>query len=107
MVAEPRRRALIQINRTTAAGHGTVLICVNDGRGPGGIRLAPRGAPVTPQTLHVILTALARDRDPPPATVLSDLAAASQVPLDQVHAQIQRIQNEDDDAIRALRLDGV
>ncbi len=62
---------------------------------------------MTPQTLHAILTALARDHDPPAPTVLRDLAAVSSVPLDEIHARIRHIQDEDDEAIRALRLDGV
>lgn len=60
-----------------------------------------------PQTLHAILTALARDSDPPSPTVLSDLAAISGVPLGEIEARIRQIEHEDDDAVRALRLDGV
>ncbi len=62
---------------------------------------------MTPQTLHAILTALARDRDPPAPTVLQDLAAAARVPIAEIHARIRHIQDEDEDAIRALRLDGI
>ncbi|HEX7969475.1 MAG TPA: hypothetical protein VF502_14740 [Stellaceae bacterium] len=62
---------------------------------------------MTPQTLHAILTALARDHDPPAPSVLKDLAVISHIPLDEIHARIRQIQNEDDGAVRALRLDGV
>lgn len=52
---------------------------------------------MTPLTLHTILAALARDRDPPPDALVRDLCAISGQPIGEVRARIKRIQDDDEE----------